>query len=90
MMLEFQKKTYGRIWVKTKDEVDKVREIIKDQDEFEFSYLPEDFVAVYAGKLGDLSYGHKFELDYYELTKRCLAVGIWIIPITDGRDVIPT
>ena len=84
----FQKKTYGRIWVAKTEDIAKVRDIIKKQDAFEFEYLPNNFIAVYDGYLFSLTYGHKFELEYLELTQRCLTEGIWIVCITGGTETL--
>jgi len=81
---EFQKKTYGRIWVQEADQVEKVNALIKEIDAFEWDYLPDDFIAVYDGDLEDVIWGHKFELDIAKLTQECLFRGIWIACVT-GR-----
>ena len=80
---QFGKKTYGRIWVADEKYVKAVDAICKELDGFEHGYMPRDFIAVYAGELYDVVYGHKFELNYHLLTQVCWSRGIWITCVTD-------
>lgn len=85
---QFTKKTYGRIWVREEADVARVRDLIKDLDEFEFEYLPNDFVAVWPEnpRKAELVYGHKFELRTDLLEYECWRRGIQIYLITGYRD----
>lgn len=81
----FDKKTHGRIWVLKQEYISRVDAVIKELDEFEHSYLPSEFIAVYEGDLLDLEYGHKFEMGRTLLTQACMSIGIWIVCVTGHR-----
>jgi len=73
----FAYKTYGRIFVTQADHIPLVEAIIKDLDEFEYEYMPDDLITVY--KPNPLMvYLHKFEIDKIALTAKCWEAGIWI------------
>lgn len=73
----FSRKTYGRIFVQKPEHIQIVKDTIKEVDEFEYEYMPSDLVAVYPDEKGFI-YLHKFEIDKDELTKSCIAKGVWI------------
>ena len=78
-MMKFDRKAYGRIFVQKEEDIEKVKSIIKEMDEFEFGYLPEDFITVFSEKNMKAKYTHKFcDLDTQELTKRCWERGIYM------------
>jgi hypothetical protein len=69
-------KGWGRIYVEKKEDVAKVKRIIKSMDEFEYEYLPEDLIAVFEGKL-QVAYTHKFtDIDINKLMFECWKQGI--------------
>lgn len=85
--MQFYRKEYGRIFVEKEEDIPRVREIIKDMDEFEYSYLPEDLIAVYeppvcapnGTPISSVStvYNGKFDdLDLGKLMFRCWNAGI--------------
>jgi hypothetical protein len=69
-------KSYGRIFVEKKEDVEKVKQVIKEMDTFEFDYLPDDLITVFNGKK-DVVYTHKFDdLDLNDLMIKCWEAGI--------------
>jgi len=86
---QFERKGHGRIFVKSEADKKAVLEIAKEIDEFEVSYMPSDFIAVCeAGSPDkfDVVYGHKFELNIWELYRRCFLAGICIWCVTQRED----
>lgn len=86
--MTFEHKGYGRIFTDSEENVEKIKEVIKEMDEYEFGYLPKDLITVYDpdsfkkyedGSIGtaDTVYNHKFDdLDLGELMFRCWSRGI--------------
>lgn len=58
--MNFTRKGYGRIYVENECDVSKVRGIIKELDEFEYSYLPNKYVVPFS-EYPNLSYTYKFD-----------------------------
>lgn len=84
--MKLTRKGYARVYVDTVENIEKVKEIIKEIDEFEFDYLPKDLIAVYT-EYPKLCYTHKFDgLDINKLTANCWAVGIKIWVLDNGYD----
>lgn len=85
---EFAKKTSGRIFVRHEADVQRVIDIIKELDEFEFGYLPDGFVTVMPEDVSKakLTYGHKFELRTDLLKLECWRQGIEVMLVTGWRD----
>ena len=90
--MKFGKKSYGAIFTDKIENVEKIRQIIKEIDEFEFEYLPGEMVKVFEPKIVegekdtyaslDLCYTHKFDaLDLNKLVLICWSRGIhaWYI-----------
>ena len=89
---EFPRKGYGRIFVEKESDIPLVKEIIRKMDEFEYRYLPENFITVFNPNIRrfnnhvnepkdhlwlDMTYTHKFDsLDLNEFQFRCWAAGI--------------
>src|SRR5687768_11919430 len=72
------RKGYARIYVENPSDVEKVRSIIKELDEFEFGYLPDNLVAPFS-EYPNLCYTHKFDgLCMNRLTAVCWKRGIKI------------
>lgn len=86
----FTRKAYGRIFVEKEEDVQKVKDIIRKMDEFEYGYLTEDLITVFSPNIRrfpdhdpkdhlwlDMAYTHKFDsLNLNELQFRCWAAGI--------------
>lgn len=82
--MNFTRKGYGRIFVKKASDVELVRTIVREMDEWELGYMPDNLVALFS-EYPRLTYLHKFcDLDYYELTARCWERGVWIFCIDNG------
>lgn len=89
-MRTFTKKGYGRIYVAKEEDIPKVIDIIKLIDEFEASYLPEDFVTPFQN-YPSVVYVRKFsDMDINELTAACFNYGIHIFCFDAGNNEFPT
>lgn len=70
-MENFISKSKARIYTNTQENVEKIKSYIKQLDEFEYGYMPDDLVAVYNGNF-DLVYNGKFEdIDIPQLQNMC-------------------
>lgn len=82
--MHFPRKGYGRIYVEKQEDVQKVKDIIKNMDEFEYDYLPDNLIAVFEGKI-ETVYTHKFcDLDIGLLMEKCWQNGIKMFCV-EGR-----
>src|SRR4051812_45031150 len=52
-------KGYGRIYVETEADIQKVKDVIKELDPFEFDYLPADLIVPFS-EYPKVTYVHKF------------------------------
>lgn len=87
-MNTFSHKSYGAIYVKDEKDIPKVKEVIKEMDEFEFEYLPKEFIKPFSD-YPRVCYTHKFsDLDIDDLTAKCWDKGI-IIWCFDARVEYP-
>lgn len=85
-MSTLTRKGYARIYVEKPEDVEKVKAIIKELDEFEYEYLPEKLVAPFA-EYPALEYTHKFDaLDMNALTAVCWKRGIKIFACDNGHN----
>lgn len=76
------RKGYGRILVQKEEDIQKVKDIIKEMDDFEYDYLPDDMIAVFKTNDVKTVYTHKFDsLDLNELQIRCWEQNIPIMII---------
>ena len=84
-MMQMPRKGYGKIYVEKAEDIEKVKDIIKEMDEYEFThYLPEDLIAVFEDKI-NTTYTHKFDsLDLGVLMENCWKQGIKMFCV-DGR-----
>ena len=75
--MKFPHKGYGRLFVETKEDIARVKEIIKEIDDFEYAYLPEDLITVFSEDNMRSVYTHKFsDLNMTEVMYRAWAKGI--------------
>ena len=82
-------KGYGRIYVKDKELIPFVENIISKMDEYEWEhYGPKDLVTT-VDSYPRVVYLWKFELDLNELKSRCLKDGIKIVIFDAGDDPYP-
>ena len=82
----FSKKTYGRIFVEFSEDIERVDAIIKRLDDWEYGYMPKDFITVYDPSNRPIIYGHKFELNMEKLRLACFVVGISVMLVTDCEE----
>ena len=78
MIMTFDRKGYGRIYTDKEENIQPIKDIIKEMDEFEFGYLPKDLIAVYQGEIRHVYIGKFDELDLNDLMKRCWNKGIHV------------
>lgn len=75
------RKGYGRIFVEKEEDIEKVKEVIQEMDDYEYNYLPEKLIAVFEGKK-EVIYTHKFcDLDLNDLMINCWNKGIKVFYI---------
>lgn len=84
--MKFPHKGYGRIYVEKEEDIQKVKDIIKEIDEFEYEYIPRDLIAVFKDKIVT-TYTHKFsDLDISVLMEKCWQRGIKMFCVDGGND----
>ena len=84
-MNTFTKKGYGRIYVSEMGNIPRIKEIIKDMDDFEYTYIPWDHLFADPSEYPKVIYIHKFsDLDIDELTYRCFLERIFIFCFDAG------
>ena len=82
---KFTHKGYGRIYVRSEEDILKVEAIIKELDEFEYDYLPDKLIATF-DNYPYLKYLHKFsDMDMNKLTAECWKRGIYIFVLDNGN-----
>ena len=75
--MRFPHKGYGRLFVENKEDIARVKEIIREMDDFEYSYLPEDLITVFSDENMKAVYTHKFsDLNMAEVLYRAWSRGI--------------
>lgn len=75
--MTFDYKGYGRIFVEKEEDIQKVKDKIKELDDFEYGYLPVDLIRVWRGDLDDITYCYKFdELDIDNLCSELFNEGV--------------
>lgn len=79
--MELVRKGNSRCFVFSYEDIQKVYDTIKEIDEFEFEYIPEDWVTIWDGKGYDSSmvYNGKFDIDVPRLIDECGKKGVGII-----------
>ena len=83
-MSELTRKGYARIYVADPEKVERVKEIIRELDEFEYDYLPGDLVAPWS-EYPKLCHTHKFDgLCMNLLTRTCWDEGVFIWVCDNG------
>ena len=91
----FPRKEYGRIFVQKKEDIEKVEEVIRQMDSFEYEYLPDEFVGVFEVKeingyrFIKLKETHKFDsLDLNVFQSICWHEGIPVFCPMSNEDSI--
>lgn len=88
-MQKLPHKGYGRIYCLLDEDVEAVKGIILEMDEFEHSYLPRDLIAPFS-EYPRVVYTHKFDdLDMDALTATCWSRGIIIWVFNSGHQDFP-
>ncbi len=82
-------KGYGRIYVDTQENIEKVKCIIKEMDDYEFEYMPKDLIAVYTEYPRTCYIGKFSDLDMDKLTAKCWAHGIKVWVFDSGQCEYP-
>lgn len=82
-------KGYARIYCETADDIPKVEAVIKELDEYEFSYLPRGLVTTFT-EYPSVIYNGKFsDLDMDALTAVCWIRGIRVWVFDSGHNEMP-
>ena len=82
-------KGYGRIYVEKPEDIERVKAIIHEMDEFEYYYLPTDLITLFS-EYPKVVYTHKFDdLDMDDLTAECWNRGIHCWVFDAGHDEFP-
>lgn len=75
--MQFTRKGYGRIFVEKQEDIQKIKDIIKEIDDYEYGYLPDDLITVFTKENYESTYVHKFcDLDMWEVLKVAWERGI--------------
>ena len=77
--MELVHKGESRCFVFRETDISKVYDIIKEIDDFEFRYVPSDWVTVWDNKRISMVYNGKFDIDVPKLIDECGKRGIGII-----------
>lgn len=70
-MDKFEEKQFGRIYTDTTENIKKIKDIIKQMDQFEYEYLPKDLITVYKGYFSCEYVGKFDDLNLDELINNC-------------------
>ena len=84
--MKFPHKGYGRIYVEKEEDIQKVKDIIKEMDEFEFEYLPKDLITVFKDKIVTTFTGKFDDLDISILMEKCWQQGIKMFCVDGGTE----
>ena len=77
----FGYKSYGAIIVQDEDDIEKVKDIIRQMDIDEYMhYMPEGLIIPYAEQIR-AQYTGKLDINLIDLTLICLDQGIWVTTI---------
>ena len=71
------RKGYATLYVKKEEDIQKVKDIIKEMDEFEFDYMPDTFIQVWNGEDKPCYTGKFDSLDLYELSDKLFVANIF-------------
>ena len=88
-MRTLTRKGYARIYCEADRQVEIIKGLIKQMDEFEFDYLPRDLIAPF-DEYPKVVYTGKFDaLDVDELTAICWQGGMHIWVFDAGHEQFP-
>lgn len=75
--MKFTRKGYGRIFVEKEEDIQKIKDIIKEIDDLEYDYLHDGLIAVFTKENYESTYVHKFcDLDMGKVLKIAWQRGI--------------
>lgn len=80
--MELTRKGESRCYVFKEDHIEKVIEIIKELDDFEFRYMPTNWITVFNKKdlyRNSMVYNGKFDINVPDLIEKCGENGIGVI-----------
>jgi len=85
-MIKLKRKGYGRIYVKDEKHIERVKQIIKEMDQFEYEYLPEDLITT-LDQYPKTAYTYKFDnINIDMLTYKCIKEDIIILCIDNSKN----
>jgi hypothetical protein len=74
--MKLNRKGYARIYTDKPENIDRIKAVIKDLDEFEYGYIPDELITVFNGSVEHV-YNHKFDsIDMDDLMVACWKRGI--------------
>jgi hypothetical protein len=78
MAMTFGRKSYGRFFVEKEEDIIRVKEIMREIDEYEVdNYLPSDLITVFKEGAVESVYTHKFDsMDMSKVLVECWRRGI--------------
>lgn len=82
MTSPFTYKGYGRIYVKTQEDIQRVENLLKELDEYEFDYYPENLVTT-LDRYPNVIYVGRYE-PYFNIQEECNSVGIEVFVFDAG------
>jgi hypothetical protein len=91
-MAALTRKGFARIFVENPNDIDGVKNVIKEIDESEYGYLPEKLIAPFS-EYPNLCYTHKFDaIDMNILTAECWHRGIkiWVCDNGYSENIVNT
>lgn len=75
--MKFPRKGYGRLFVEKESDIAALKNLIKEIDEFEYDYLPDDLITVFSEENLRSVYTHKFDdINMTEVMCRAWAEGV--------------
>ncbi len=81
--MKLNRKGKARIYTDSKENVTKIKRIIRNMNHYEYTYLPKDLIAVFEGHINHV-WNHKFcDLDMDDLIRKCHEKGIWMFYTID-------
>jgi hypothetical protein len=84
--MKFPNKYYGRLYVIKEEAIQIVKDTIKEMDEYEYEYLPDDLITVFSGKV-DYVYTHKFDsIDLDKLIEKCYEKGVFLFYVIKEKE----
>ena len=77
--MKFPHKHYGRIFVENEEDIAALKQIIKEMDDFEYRYLPNDLITVFSDE-------NMRQLKNDKIGAIIRHCGAWKVPLMIGGD----